>query len=207
MSIAKAYNSWSEIYDTNRNKTRDLDQKVTQEVLSKYRFEEVLELGCGTGKNTEWFASKASKVTALDFSDGMLAQAKQKITAAHVHFHQADLTHNWQVEDQAFDLASCNLVLEHIENLVPIFAQAHQKLKVGGKFFVCELHPFKQYAGTKARYETESGVEELEVYMHHFSEYLHTAQQHGFTLIDAQEWFDGDDRSTLPRLISFVFEK
>jgi len=27
MSIEKAYESWSEQYDTNQNKTRDLDQK------------------------------------------------------------------------------------------------------------------------------------------------------------------------------------
>jgi hypothetical protein len=30
MSIEKAYDSWSEQYDTNQNKTRDLDQKVTR---------------------------------------------------------------------------------------------------------------------------------------------------------------------------------
>ena len=40
MSIEKAYNSWAEQYDTNKNKTRDLDIKSTIETLSKYDFKE-----------------------------------------------------------------------------------------------------------------------------------------------------------------------
>ena len=52
MSIENAYNIWANQYDTNENRTRDLDKKSTIETLSKYEFENVLELGCGTGKNT-----------------------------------------------------------------------------------------------------------------------------------------------------------
>lgn len=55
MSIEKAYNSWAEQYDTNKNKTRDLDIKSTIATLDKYDFKKVLELGCGTGKNTVFF--------------------------------------------------------------------------------------------------------------------------------------------------------
>ena len=61
MSIEKAYNTWAEQYDTNENKTRDLDIKATIETLSKYKFKYVLELGCGTGKNTKWLLRKAKR--------------------------------------------------------------------------------------------------------------------------------------------------
>ena len=53
-NIEKAYNSWAIQYDTNKNKTRDLDVKSTITTLSKYDFKNVLELGSGTGKNTVW---------------------------------------------------------------------------------------------------------------------------------------------------------
>jgi hypothetical protein len=33
MSIQNAYNEWSEIYDSNQNLTRDLDQQVTRETF------------------------------------------------------------------------------------------------------------------------------------------------------------------------------
>ena len=40
MSIKKSYDSWSEQYDINENKTRDLDQKVTIKTLSRFVFDD-----------------------------------------------------------------------------------------------------------------------------------------------------------------------
>jgi len=207
MSIAKAYNSWAEQYDTNENKTRDLDRKATIESLSKYDFENVLELGCGTGKNTEWLITKAKFVIGLDFSEEMLNKAKDKIKSDKVRFQRADLTKKWEVENSFADLITCSLTLEHIKNLDFIFNQAYQKLKVRGKFFICELHPVRQYIGSKAKYETANGIEELEVYTHHISEYLNSAKYSSFKLLEINEWFDNQPENEVPRLISFVFEK
>ena len=68
MSIEKAYNSWADQYDTNSNKTRDLDQQVTIEALRAFDFSKVIELGCGTGKNTVFLLEKADQIIGLDFS-------------------------------------------------------------------------------------------------------------------------------------------
>ena len=46
------YNAWAVQYDEDINRTRDLDKMVTIESLSSIDFLEVLELGCGTGKNS-----------------------------------------------------------------------------------------------------------------------------------------------------------
>lgn len=207
MSIEKAYNSWSEQYDSNKNKTRDLDIKSTVETLSKYEFRNVLELGCGTGKNTEWLLTKAERIIGLDFSQEMLAVAKKKITHHSVEFKKADLLKDWKVENQFADLVTSSLTLEHIEDLDHIFNQANQKLIENGIFFISELHPFKQYSGSKARYETGNGTEELEVYTHHISDYIDNAIKNGFELLEIKEWFDENSKEEIPRLISFVFRK
>jgi len=209
MSIKKAYDSWSNIYDTNDNKTRDLDRKVTIEILSKYKFESVLELGCGTGKNTQWLLNRAKRIIGLDFSQGMLDKAREKVSSKKVEFKQTDLNQNWNVKNDYADLITCSLTLEHIENLDFIFSQAYQKVKAGGIFFICELHPFKQYTGCKAKYETNNVIKELDVYVHHISEYLKCARKNKFQLIHLNEWFDENDQSNkeIPRLISFVFTK
>jgi len=70
MSIQKAYNDWSSAYDTDENLTRDLDQKVTREELADLHFNSILEIGCGTGKNTAFLAQIGAHVHALDFSEG-----------------------------------------------------------------------------------------------------------------------------------------
>lgn len=207
MSIKKAYNIWANQYDTNKNRTRDLDKTATIETLSKYDFESVLELGCGTGKNTTWLLSKAKQIIGLDFSKEMLNKAKEKIADERVIFKRIDLSESWKIENNFADLITCSLTLEHIKNLNHIFNQARLKLKKNGLFFISELHPFKQYSGSKAKYETENGTKELEVYIHHVSEYIDDAKKNGFEFVEMNEWFDENNKNGLPRLISFVFKK
>ena len=207
MSIEKAYNSWANQYDTNDNKTRDLDTLATVEVLSNYGFKNVLELGCGTGKNTAWLLNKAERILGLDFSSEMLNIAKEKITDGKVEFQKADLNQEWKVENQFADLVTSSLTLEHIHDLNHIFGQAFNKLKANGLFFICELHPFKQYVGSKAKYESENGIEELTVFTHHISDYIENAERNNFELLEIKEWFDEKPKKDIPRLISFVFKK
>lgn len=207
MSIEKAYNSWAEQYDTNENKTRDLDAKASIETLSRYKFQCVLELGCGTGKNTGWLLNRAERVIGLDFSQEMLSLAKEKITDSRVEFKRADLNKEWEVENQFADLVTSSLTLEHIADLNPIFHQANQKLSGNGIFFISELHPFKQYSGSKAKFVTETGVEELKVFTHHISDYVTSAENNDFKLLEINEWFDENSEKEIPRLVSFVFRK
>ena len=207
MSIENAYNIWAHQYDTNENQTRDLDKKCTIETLNNLVFKNVLELGCGTGKNTEWLLNKAERIIGLDFSQEMLNKAEEKISDKRVTFKKADLTKDWKIENNFADLITSSLTLEHIKNLNHIFSQANQKLNKNGLFFISELHPFKQYSGSKAQYETENGTKELEVYVHHISEYIDDAKNNGFQLIELKEWFDENSKNGIPRLMSFVFKK
>ncbi len=143
------YNAWAYQYDNNINPTRDLDKIATIKSLSEINFFNVLELGCGSGKNTEWLITKADKLVGLDFSKNMLDLARNKITSKNVTFINADLNEKWPVNNNSFDLATINLTLEHIEKLDHIFNSLFMKLIRGGKCFICELHPKKQSAGTK----------------------------------------------------------
>ena len=207
MNIEKAYNIWADQYDTNSNKTRDLDTKSTIKTLNKFDFSKVIELGCGTGKNTTFLLKKADEIIGLDFSQEMLNKAKAKIKDERVEFRKADLTKSWEIDNDFADLITCSLTLEHIKNLSHIFNQASLKLKKNGLFFISELHPFKQYSGSKAKYETENGTKELEVYIHHISEYIDDAKNNGLEFVEMKEWFDENTENGIPRLISFVFKK
>jgi predicted TPR repeat methyltransferase len=207
MCIEKAYDIWAEQYDTNNNRTRDLDIKATKQTLSKYSFNSVLELGCGTGKNTQWLLTKASYVLGIDFSKEMLKIAEEKINDERFEYKKADINNEWGIKNKKFDLITSSLTLEHIRNLNHIFKQAHTQLKDNGLFFLSELHPFKQYTGTKAQYDTINGTKELEVYTHHTSEYIKCAKKNGFKIVEINEWFDDITKKTIPRLITIVFKK
>lgn len=204
MNVEQAYNVWANNYDTVENKTRDLEANALRETVSAYRLLNILEIGCGTGKNTEWLVSKAEHLVATDFSAEMLAKAKEKIAAENVEFKQFDLREDWGFAENEFDLVTCSLALEHIENIDFVFAQANRVLHNDGRFYIGELHPFKQYLGSKARFDTESGVFELECFVHHVSEFFAAAKSNGFECVELKEWFD-DDKAEIPRLLTMIF--
>ena len=207
MSIQQAYNQWSEQYDSNINKTRDLEALALRETLSNIQFSNCLEIGCGTGKNTAWLLNKANEITAVDLSGNMLAKAKEKINSNKVQFVQADILESWTFAAQQYELISFSLMLEHIEDLDAAFSKAFAACISGGYVYMGELHPFKQYAGSKARFETAAGTEVVECYNHHISDFVHAATQNGFVIESINEYFDEDDRTTIPRILTMLFKK
>lgn len=207
MNVQQAYNSWAAIYDTNQNKTRDLEATALREILSPLQFNSCLEIGCGTGKNTQWLATKTERLLSADLSEEMLAKAKEKVSAAHVQFVQADINKAWNFTGDTFSLATFSLVLEHIENLEAVFEKLSQKITSGGYVYIGELHPFKQYAGTKARFETENGTEVVTCFNHHISDFIQPALQYGFTVKNIHEYFDDNDRTSIPRIVTILLQK
>ena len=207
MSIQSSYDEWSENYDSDENLTRDLDAQVTREALGHLRFKSILEIGCGTGKNTLFLAQLGEQVHALDFSQGMIEKARAKVTAANVRFEMADLTRKWNCAGAGYDLVVCSLVLEHIRDLSHIFSEAARVLEMGGKFFVNELHPFRQYRGTKARFERADSTVEVEAFIHHISDFTNAAAVNSLKMVALNEYWHEADAGKPPRLVSFLFEK
>ncbi|MBC7807938.1 MAG: methyltransferase domain-containing protein [Akkermansiaceae bacterium] len=207
MKIQDAYTNWSATYDADRNLTRDLDEIATRQTLESGRFRSILELGCGTGKNTMFLAQIGETVHAVDFSKGMLARAEQKVRFENVTFAVADLTKKWEYPDGSADLVVCNLVLEHIQDLDFIFAEVERVLTAGGRFFLCELHPFRQYGGTKANFQRGDETTEIAAFTHHLSDFTDAADEQSLALRSLKEWWHEEDKREIPRLVSFLFEK
>lgn len=208
MTIREAYSQWSTTYDHDINHTRDLDQRVTRELLGDSKFHHGIEIGCGTGKNTPFYLSICQRVTALDFSPGMLQIARQKIDSTNVTFLETNLRERWPVDDAVADLVACNLVLEHIDELGPIFSEASRCLKPAGEFYVCELHPFCQYEGGRAKFQRQDTTTFIDAYLHHFTDFYSAANSNGFYLADVREWWvENDQQNSVPRLISFRWAK
>jgi ubiquinone/menaquinone biosynthesis C-methylase UbiE len=207
MTIRQAYNMWATQYDTNNNKTRDLEAVALRSCLSAIAFDNCLEVGCGTGKNTAWLVTRAKQVTAVDLSEEMLSIAAAKITSDKVQFKQADILSDWTFFTTPYDLVTFSLILEHIENLDPILKKASDVVARGGHIYIGELHPFKQYAGSKARFDTEEGTQVVECYNHHISDFLGPAKKYGMELVELKEFFDEDDRNQIPRILALLLRK
>ena len=207
MNIQQSYTEWSTTYDQDRNLTRDLDEIVTKDTLANLHCRSVLEIGCGTGKNTTLLSRVGEQVMALDFSEGMLDRARRKLTLDNVTFAVADITQPWPCRDQSIELISCNLVLEHVSDLSFIFAQAVRVLRQPGLFFVSELHPFRQYQGTQARFLRDQDTTQIPAFIHHISDFIDAAAANNLKLSLIKEWWHQEDQNKPPRLVSFMFQK
>jgi ubiquinone/menaquinone biosynthesis C-methylase UbiE len=208
--IARAYDRWSRTYDTDANTTRDLDAEVLRRSSLEIDGRDVLELGCGTGKNTVWLAERAHRVIGIDFSPGMLEVARTRVPLDRVTLVQHDVREHWPLDDASVDFVVANLILEHLSNVTPVFAEAARVLRPGGIMYSCELHPYRQLRGGQAHFTDEWSGETVfaPAFQHTIAEYVNAAVQSGLAVHRLDEWTETDAAApAIPRLLSMQLKK
>lgn len=207
MNVKEAYQEWSNQYDTNDNKTRDLEATALRVVLSDLQIDKVLEFGCGTGKNTVWLEQKAKEIVAVDLTEAMIRIATEKINSPKVQFKIADINQAWDFTNEQFDVVSFSLVLEHIKDIDAVFNKLSKVSKPGTYVYIGELHPFKQYSGSKARFTNAEGEQVVTCFTHNVSDFIKAGIKYDFSIIDLAEWFDDNDQTQIPRILTLLFRK
>ena len=209
--VAAAYDRWADSYDAMPNATRDLDAEVLRRHGPPVDGRDLVELGAGTGKNTVWLAERARSVVAIDLSPRMLERARRRVAAPHVRFVEHDIRRPWPLPTTSADVVVANLILEHVEWIGPVFAEARRVLRPHGLLFLCELHPFRQLRGVQARFASPESGEEVRVpaWVHDVSEYVNAGIAAGFALRHLGEWRDAVDarRTEAPRLLSVLLAR
>jgi len=164
--IARGYDLWAKIYDTEMNPLIALEEKRYPESIVKPYIENkvVLDIGCGTGRNMKRMLTLgASKVIGLDISSGMLEKAKEHFkneTRAEVRLNETGFEFK-DVGAETIDLVTACLMLEHIklDELKKVFKEMHRVLKPGGCVMVTEMHPWLWELGGQAQFtDTTSGT-------------------------------------------------
>jgi len=77
-TVRAGYDRWASIYDLDGNPMQALEGPIVRAAIGDAHGLHVLDLGCGTGRHALWLAENGATVTAVDFSDGMIAQARRK---------------------------------------------------------------------------------------------------------------------------------
>ncbi len=181
------YDRWSGFYDRYPNPTIAMDELAFPDFWAGSQGNDVLEIGCGTGRHTARLLTAGKRVTGVDQSPGMLAIARTKLGAAPTLLEGDFLS--MDLGEAAFDAALAALVVEHIANLPAFFQCAARALRGNAPFFLSEIHPVRTAAGTFAHFkDVDTGEERaLASYPHTADQMLTAARKAGFYLLERRD--------------------
>lgn len=148
----EGYDLWATIYDAEDNPLIALETAEMSRLLGEVRGLAAADIGCGTGRHALALAMAGANVTAVDFSEGMLAKAKAKPGAGQVRFVRADVEGTLPLPADAFDRVLCCLVLDHVSNLNGLFAELRRICRRDGSILISVMHPAMMLRGIQARF-------------------------------------------------------
>lgn len=146
------YNRWAEVYDAEDNPLVLLEETKITPLIGNVAGLAVADIGCGTGRHSIRLATAGARVTALDFSEGMLERARAKPGAEAVRFIRHDLTQRFPLENASFDSVFCCLVVDHIADLNGFFGELRRICKPAGFVVISVMHPAMMLRGVQARF-------------------------------------------------------
>jgi ubiquinone/menaquinone biosynthesis C-methylase UbiE len=207
LAIRAGYDRWAVVYDHDANPLLALEDGLVRDALGDVAGKAVLDLGCGTGRHASWLAGAGATVTAIDFSEGMLAQARAKPGAAAIRFVTHDLHQPLPFADGVFDLAVSGLVLEHLRELAVFFGEARRVLRRDGRAVVSAMHPAMFLRQSQARFtDPDSGqVVQPGSFPHQLGDFVMAAVRAGFQLDGMGEYApDAAFAARYPRAEKYV---
>ena len=205
-SVRSGYDRWAAVYDHDGNPLQGLEGPAVRAAVGDVRGLTALDLGCGTGRHALWLAAAGAAVTGIDFSEGMLAEARRKPGAERVRFIVHDLHRPLPFAGE-FDLVVSGLVLEHLRELDGFFAGARQALKPGGRAVVSAMHPAMFLRGTQARFTDPASGELVQPgsVPHPIGAFVMAAVRAGFRVADVAESApDAGFAARYPRAAKYV---
>jgi len=139
-----AAEAWIDFVRTGKDYTRvGLNNPATFDLIGNVKGLVVLDLACGEGFNTRELARMGSKVTGIDFSEKLIEFARQEEAEENlgIHYDVKDATNLGRIPDSYFDLVTCFMALQDIEDYRKAISEVSRVIKPGGRFVFSIPHP------------------------------------------------------------------
>jgi ubiquinone/menaquinone biosynthesis C-methylase UbiE len=185
----EGYDRWASTYDTMGNWLLELEEPEVDRALGNVDGLEVLDVGAGTGRHAIRIAGGGGRVTAIDFSEEMLAKARQKPGADRVRWLVHDVGQSLPFAPRSFDRVLSALVLEHIpvDELVSFFGELARVGRDDGMIVVTAMHPAMFVRGVSANFREEGGEVRPRSYVATLSDYVMGAIHAGLSIVALDE--------------------
>lgn len=139
-----AAESWVDFVRRGKDYYRDeLNNPAAFRLIGNVKGRFVLDLACGEGYNTRILARKGAKVVGVDFAAKLvrLARIEEAREKLGIDYHIVDATDLSKFPSDYFDLATCFMALQDIENYRKAVSEVSRVLKNKGRFVFSIPHP------------------------------------------------------------------
>jgi ubiquinone/menaquinone biosynthesis C-methylase UbiE len=134
---------WKKFSVHNNESVKELRKEyfdiIDETIVNKNTY--MIDIGCGSGRWTDYFVDKAAFIEAIDPSDAILVADKMLGTKNNVRATKASVdTIPW--DDETFDFGMSIGVLHHIPDTKQALINCVKKIKKGGHFYVYLYYRF-----------------------------------------------------------------
>ena len=184
LNPAEGYARWAATYER-ETIVSQLDEQLVAALTPPLVGLRLLDIGCGTGRRM--VAADAGSAAGVEPSWEMIAAGaasclgRPELTV--LQGHADDLP----VAGQSFDVAWCRLVLGHVAELGPVYAEMARALLPGGTAIVSDFHPEAHAHGHRRTFRSDAGVWEIENHPHALADHIVAAEDAGLVLVDVAE--------------------
>lgn len=140
----EAAESWIRFVRSGKNYYSEyLNGPALKRMIRDVEGKKVLDMGCGEGHFSRFFAKAGAEVTGVDLSDALIKAAveeeeKNPLGVKYIVADAADLN---MLESESFDLSFCYMALMDIRDYQGAISEASRVLKTAGRFIVLMEHP------------------------------------------------------------------
>lgn len=147
LDVKKIWNACGEAFDrfttADDSFSENIERPAITQLIGNIAGARVLDLGCGSGTFSVWFAELGAQVVGLDLSPAMIALAKDKARQRGVQpdFRVADIREALPVEAAEFDLVFTGTAMHYIESLEAVMREVARVMKPEARLVASVLHP------------------------------------------------------------------
>src|SRR3989344_2331911 len=162
-------------YGSKNNESR----KILYSLLgTSLKGNKLLDVGCGFGKDTEYYKRLGAEVFGIDVSKKMIGLAED--SSKNVKFSAQNYAKT-KFDSNYFDILVSRYALQYAPNLERVFKEMHRILKPGGLFIFLVSHPLLGYVAKKEKNYHKREIVDMPIFKgkitakeptHTLSEYL-----------------------------------